>query len=136
MVPVVMPGLEGKQNMARMLDLLRAAPPVEIGGLPVTACADLRAEDNWMGPLKGATDAAARNFLVFTLGERGRLALRPSGTEPKAKAYIEVCSAACPPHATESDWLKTCQQVDSLAQRVADTFLHLALGLVGLEPRP
>lgn len=131
---VVMPGLEGKQNMARMLDLLRSSPPREIGGLPVTAFADLRDENNWMGPIKGATDHAARNFLVFTLGDRGRIALRPSGTEPKAKAYIELCSQPCSPHASESEWLQTCQQVDAQARRVADDFVQMALGLVGLGP--
>src|SRR5262249_3021433 len=34
---LVMTGIEGKQNMARMLDRLRATPPREIGGLAVTA---------------------------------------------------------------------------------------------------
>ncbi len=131
---VAMPGLEGKQNMALMLDRLRSAPPAEIGGLPVTGYADLRDESNWLGPLRGATDAASRNLLVFTLGEQGRLALRPSGTEPKAKAYIEISSPPCPPRTPESTWLQTCQQVDATARRVGDAFVRMALGLVGLEP--
>jgi phosphoglucomutase/phosphomannomutase len=133
LVPLVMPGLEGKQNMARMMEQLRSAPPREIGGMPVTAVTDLRDEDNWLGPLKGATDLAARNFLVFTLGGKGtfagRISLRPSGTEPKAKAYVEVCSSPCPAHAAESDWLQTCQQVDTLARQIADRFVADSLAL-------
>ena len=55
--------------MSKMLDRLRTAPPRSIGGLAVTGFQDLRSEDNWMGPIKGATDAAARNFLLFQLGD-------------------------------------------------------------------
>ena len=108
--------------MARMLDALRATPPREIGGLAVTGFEDLRDETGRLGPLKGATDAAARNVLVFRLGERARVALRPSGTEPKAKTYIEVCSKACPSSASQADWLKTCREVDELVPRLTRDF--------------
>src|SRR4029077_12666780 len=93
---IVMTGLEGKLNMARMLDALRTSPPKEIGGLPVTGFEDLRNENGRLGPFKGDTDKAARNFLIFRLGGTSAAfaegCLRPSGTEPKAKAYIEVGS--------------------------------------------
>jgi phosphoglucomutase/phosphomannomutase len=134
MVPVVMTGLEGKQNMARMLDLLRASPPREMGGLPVTGFEDLRDENGPMGPFKGETDKAARNFLVFRMGDRAKIALRPSGTEPKAKAYIEVCSVPCPPRTPPDAWRQIRREVDDLTKRVADDFLHKALGLVGMTP--
>jgi phosphoglucomutase len=133
MVPIVMTGVEGKQNMVRMLDALRARPPKAIGGLSVTALDDLRSEQCWMGPIKGATDYAARNFLHFRLGPQARIALRPSGTEPKAKAYIEASSPPCPPGATDETWRQTRAQVDQTAQRLADEFLQLALGLAGVS---
>jgi phosphoglucomutase/phosphomannomutase len=127
-----MSGVQGKQNMARMLDLLRAAPPAQIGDLPVTCVEDLQDENGRMGPIKGATDRAARNVLVFHLGYRGRIALRPSGTEPKAKAYVEVCS---PPAAGASaeTWQRRCREVDELTQRLTGDFLHKSLGLVGIQ---
>jgi len=128
---IAMSGIEGKQQMAKMLDLLRQAPPKEIGGLAVTAFEDLRNEHCWLGPIKGATDFASRNFLIFRLGERARIALRPSGTEPKAKAYIEVSSGPCKPGTPDAEWLKTRQEVDALAKRLADDFLGKALALVG-----
>src|SRR5262249_18776202 len=87
---LAMKGIEGKQEMTRMLEGLRAKPFQDIAGLPVTSFEDLRDERGRLGPLKGATDAASRNVLIFRLGERARLTLRPSGTEPKAKAYVEV----------------------------------------------
>lgn len=122
---LVMPGIEGKRDMARMLDRLRTQPPTIIGGLGVTALDDLLNEDGWMGPFKGATDKAARNFLIFKMGETARIALRPSGTEPKAKAYVEVCSGPCRPGTSAEDWHKSCQQVDALATNVADDFLRI-----------
>src|SRR5205814_943923 len=67
-VTVAMAGVAGKQNMARMLDALRKDPPREVGGLAVTAFEDLRDEEGRLGPLRGATDAAARNFLLCRLG--------------------------------------------------------------------
>jgi phosphoglucomutase len=128
---IAMTGIEGRQQMKKMLDLLRQSPPKEIGGLKVTSFEDLQSESCWLGPIKGGTDFASRNFLIFRFGERTRIALRPSGTEPKAKAYIEVSSAPCKTGTPETEWLKTRQEVDALAKRLADDFLSTALGLVG-----
>lgn len=131
---IALPGIEGRQTMARMLDKLRQSPPRQIAGLTVTGVDDLLSERSWMGPLKGATDRASRNLLHFRLGAVARVALRPSGTEPKAKAYIEACSAPCPARASAEEWAATCRDVDELAQKVGDEFLRTALGLVNLPP--
>jgi phosphoglucomutase/phosphomannomutase len=137
---IVMTGIEGKQNMAKMLDALRANPPKEVGGLPVVGFEDLRSEAGRMGPFKGATDEAARNFLIFRLGggslPEGKVCLRPSGTEPKAKAYIEVSSAPCPPGTPEATWDATRRRIDETVQRVATDFLRLAMATVGETPAP
>ena len=136
---IVMTGLEGKQDMARMLDALRSEPPAEIGGMPVVRFEDLRDEAGKMGPFKGDTDKAARNFLVFRLAAGGldaKVCLRPSGTEPKAKAYIEVSSLPCPPGTGEETWKTVCAGVDAQVSRLATEFLTLALGKVGQVPAP
>jgi phosphoglucomutase len=133
---IIMTGIEGKSNMVRMLDALRKSPPKTIGGLAVTGFEDLRDENSRMGPLKGATDAASRNFLIFRLGETAKVVLRPSGTEPKAKAYLEVRSAPWKAGVTAAAWEAACREVDTLAQRIATDFLGLALGTVGLTPAP
>ncbi|HEV2947072.1 MAG TPA: phospho-sugar mutase [Gemmataceae bacterium] len=132
-VPVVMTGIEGKQNMARMLNQLRQTPLRQIGDLAVTECEDLRDEHGRLGPIKGATDAASRNVLLFHLGEQGRVALRPSGTEPKAKAYIEVCSPPCPAAASAEQWRKVCSEVDTLFKRIAGDFLRKVTDLAGIH---
>lgn len=136
---LVMTGLEGKQNMARMLDALRQAPPMEIGGLPVRVFEDLRDENGRMGAFKGETDRSARNFLIFRLAGDGiaaKVSLRPSGTEPKAKAYLEVCSEPCKAGTPQAAWEKICARVDSIVQQVATDFLTRALATVGQTPPP
>jgi phosphoglucomutase len=124
-VNITMPGIEGKTLMRRMLDRLRRSPPCSIGGLAVSGFDDLLDENGWMGPYKGATDKAARNFMLFTLGDHARIALRPSGTEPKAKAYIEVCSPPMPRGMTDADWRKSCAVSDAAARGLAEEFLKL-----------
>lgn len=136
---LVMTGVEGKRDMARMLDALRMNPPTEIGGLKVVGFEDLRDENGRMGPFKGETDKAARNFLIFRLtgsGIEGKVCLRPSGTEPKAKAYIEVSSVPCPSGTPDAAWAATQQTIDAAAQKVATDFLTRALGTVGQTPAP
>jgi phosphoglucomutase/phosphomannomutase len=133
-VPIATSGIQGKQQMAEMLDALRAQPPQAIHGLKVTAFEDLRDEGGRMGPIKGATDAASRNVLIFRLGDRARIVLRPSGTEPKAKVYIEACTPPCRTGTSASQWQQTCQEVDALVNRLGDDFLRQALGLIGLTP--
>lgn len=120
---IVMPGIEGRLNMVRMLETLRKNPPKTIGDRAVTAFDDLQREDGWMGPFKGATDKAARNFLVFHLGDSARIALRPSGTEPKAKAYVEVSSAPAGSGVSAESWRRQCQAIDDESKRLGDAFL-------------
>ena len=65
-----------------------------------------------------------------------KVCLRPSGTEPKAKAYIEVSSQPLKPGTLEADWQATCARIDATVQKVATDFLRLALGTVGQTPPP
>jgi phosphomannomutase len=58
---------------------LRAAPPAALGGQPVLDVADLAGG----GPLPPS------DVLIFQL-EGSRVVVRPSGTEPKLKCYLEV----------------------------------------------
>jgi len=139
-VNIVMTGLEGKQNMAKMLDAFRAAPPQSIGGLVVKSFEDLRNESGRMGPFKGDTDKAARNFLIFRMegdgGLKAKVSLRPSGTEPKAKAYIEVCGEPRGTGMTDAAWQAACSRIDAKVHQLATEFLKRALATVGQVPAP
>jgi phosphomannomutase len=69
--------------IARKVDALRATPPTSLGGLEVTGVVDLALGAFGLAPTEG---------VLLELGERGRVVVRPSGTEAKLKAYIEVTS--------------------------------------------
>jgi phosphoglucomutase/phosphomannomutase len=131
---IVLPGILGKKLMNDMLNSLRHDPPKSIGGLSVLAAEDRQDENGRWGPLKGATDAASRNVLVFKLERQAQLVLRPSGTEPKAKAYIETCGDPCPAQRADAEWERQCADIDALGEQLGKAFLELALGRVGLKP--
>ncbi len=87
-------GATGASQMAALLDRLRSSPPVELAGRAVTAFFDHRDPEGRYGAIRSASDGASRNVLVFHLARRdsddgARVVLRPSGTEPKVKLYVE-----------------------------------------------
>ncbi len=63
---------------------LRGRPPRTLGGLPVE-----RVDDLSLGS-PGRTGLPPTDGLRLVLAEGGRVVVRPSGTEPKLKAYLEV----------------------------------------------
>ena len=60
---------------------LRATPPTSVAGLEVLAFEDLEAGVNGLPPTDGVR---------LRLAESTRVIVRPSGTEPKLKCYLEV----------------------------------------------
>ncbi|MCZ4497617.1 MAG: phosphoglucomutase/phosphomannomutase alpha/beta/alpha domain [Marmoricola sp.] len=60
---------------------LREQPPASLGGLGVVRVEDLAL---------GSADLPPTDGLRYTLADRGRVIVRPSGTEPKVKCYLEV----------------------------------------------
>jgi phosphoglucomutase len=129
---LVMTGILGKKQMLEMMASLRRDPPREIAGQPVLRSEDLLDEAGRMGPLKGATDAAGRNVVIYHLPGEARVVLRPSGTEPKAKAYIETCSPPMAAGTSPEVWTQHCAAVRQQGAALADAFVKLALGRVGL----
>ncbi len=66
--------------IARAMERLRAQPPTSLAGLAVTRAEDLTRGTDTLPPTDG---------LRYTL-EGARVIVRPSGTEPKLKCYLEV----------------------------------------------
>jgi phosphoglucomutase len=91
-VNVVKPGKSGAEEIKAMMENFRANPPKEIGGSEVVLTKDYKS-------LK-ATDAAGKqtdldmpetsNVLQYFTADGTKISVRPSGTEPKIKFYIEV----------------------------------------------
>ncbi|MCY2943238.1 MAG: phospho-sugar mutase [Planctomycetota bacterium] len=131
-INILLPGLDGRLKMEKMLDSLRLDPPLRIAGLNVSRFEDLRNPEGKFGPIKGATDASSRNVLVFELGDNARAVLRPSGTEPKAKIYIEASSLPRLSSQTDDEWNQIKAGVDAIAKEIGKDLTKQALVRVGL----
>lgn len=131
-INILLPGLDGRLKMEKMMDSLRLDPPLRIAGLNVSRFEDLRNPEGKFGPIKGATDASSRNVLVFELGDNARAVLRPSGTEPKAKIYIEASSLPRLSSQTDDEWNQIKAGVDAIAKEIGKDLTKQALVRVGL----
>jgi phosphomannomutase len=74
---------------ADVMKRLRADPPAEFGRQPITSMVDLNAASAPAGAGNAAGELPRADVLIFRLAG-GRVVLRPSGTEPKIKCYIEI----------------------------------------------
>jgi phosphomannomutase len=77
------------ERIPRMMASLRSAPPKELAGLAVILLDDLSLGSPGLPPTDG---------LRLSLDGETRVVVRPSGTEPKLKCYIEVVT-----HGSASD---------------------------------
>ncbi len=73
------PGLSGMDKMAGIMTGLRENPPAEIGGYAVVKVTDYKKPEE--------TGLPAANVLIYALDGGATVVVRPSGTEPKIKAY-------------------------------------------------
>jgi len=81
----------GADAGAALLEAARARPPISLLGEPVTVIDDLglglrSREDGTRDPLA----LPRSDVIIWRCGEGTRVALRPSGTEPKVKIYLQV----------------------------------------------
>ncbi|WP_019157920.1 phospho-sugar mutase [Brevibacterium senegalense] len=77
--------LEDTSLIARAMSALRAHPPQELGGSPVTRVADMAEGYEGLAPTDG---------IVLLTQAGDRVIVRPSGTEPKLKCYLEAVETA------------------------------------------
>jgi phosphoglucomutase len=73
------PGLSGMDKMAGIMAFLRSNPPHAIGGYDVVKVTDYQKTEE--------TGLPSANVLVYGLEGGATVIVRPSGTEPKIKAY-------------------------------------------------
>jgi phosphoglucomutase len=85
-------GQAGVQEIAAMMENLRANPPKSFNGSPVVSMIDyhsLMATDMTTG-VKTAIDFDKSNVLTFLAADGTKMSARPSGTEPKIKFYFSL----------------------------------------------
>jgi phosphoglucomutase len=86
------PGADGFERMQKIMERLRTSPPTHIGSAEVTAVLDYQSLEKRDLATDSTTqiDCIRGNVVVLELGdERRRITVRPSGTEPKIKFYVQ-----------------------------------------------
>lgn len=91
-INVVKPGKTGADEIKAMMDSFQKNPPKEIGGSPVVCFKDYNSltEFDAEGSQKSLDMPQTSNVLQWYTADGTKVSVRPSGTEPKIKFYIEV----------------------------------------------
>ena len=78
-ISLAYPGADGAARMAGIMEALRGPVPERIAGLRVLERVDYA---------EGVADLPKANVVEFRLEDSAKVIVRPSGTEPKIKAYL------------------------------------------------
>lgn len=82
-------GAAGMEKMAQIMDTLRQNPPKTIGDFAVTAVSDYKtSKTTFTDGGEEKIELPKSNVLAFALENGNKVIVRPSGTEPKIKAYL------------------------------------------------
>lgn len=92
-ISLVRKGKQGAEEIQAMMREFRANPPKTIGGSPVVTIKDYEAlslTDATTGKVEKLDMPVTSNVLQYFTADGTKISVRPSGTEPKIKFYIEV----------------------------------------------
>ena len=115
-VNVVKPGKSGADEIKAMMDNFRACPPKELGGSKVKLVKDYKtlkatAAD---GTVTDLDMPEPSNVLQFFTEDGCKVSVRPSGTEPKIKFYMEVVGEMGCPKCYASATAKAMEKVEAI----------------------
>ncbi len=103
-----MPGMAGMQQINRLMQSLRSAPPAEFAGVKVLGVTDIDSDsrlDMVTGKRGRGPGLPRSNVLIFELADGSQIVARPSGTEPKIKFYFMLVDREGVPLAKREDVL-------------------------------
>ncbi|MBQ7212175.1 MAG: phospho-sugar mutase [Muribaculaceae bacterium] len=92
-ISVVRPGKSGADEIQAMMKGYRENPPRQLAGSDIVRIKDFQAlteRDLRTGEVKPIDMPARSNVLQFFTADGSKASVRPSGTEPKIKFYLEV----------------------------------------------
>ena len=92
---ITLKGIEGAEEIKKMMENMRNNPAKEIAGLKVKSFGDYsKQEITDENGKKKTTGLDKSNVLYFDLEKNAWVCVRPSGTEPKIKFYMGVCESS------------------------------------------
>ncbi|WP_193608933.1 phospho-sugar mutase [Nocardioides lijunqiniae] len=101
--------VEDLTEIGAAMTRLRTTPPATLGGLAVLGVDDLAQGSAALPPTEG---------LRYTLAEGARVIVRPSGTEPKIKCYLEVVVPVDPADGVEAARISAAGRLDALGNDI------------------
>ena len=116
-ISVVRPGKSGADEIVAMMKNFRANPPQSLGGgkvVTVKDYADLNMTDMTTGKVEKMDMPVTSNVLQYFTEDGTKISIRPSGTEPKIKFYIEVRGHMSSP----ADYEKAIKEADAKIDEV------------------
>ena len=115
-VSVVKPGKSGADEIKAMMEQFRANPPKTLAGEKVVLVKDFKLlkQTDAQGKVTDLVMPEPSNVLQYFTAAGDKISVRPSGTEPKIKFYME----AKLPMASKNDYLK----VQAQAMKKIDAF--------------
>lgn len=132
---LVMEGIVGSERVAEMMRRLRQHPPDGLNGQPLQHTADYWDEQQF-GKIQSETDRSSRNFIRLQYEQGVHVSVRPSGTEPKIKFYVEQVFAPAPAWIGNA-FTEARRGMDAATHQLTLAFVDQALRLVGIElPEP
>jgi phosphoglucomutase len=129
---LVMSGAIGMDHIKTIQDVLRQRGLSKIADQKVIQIIDHQDEKGIHGPFKSDTDRIARNVLVFQLENGASVTIRPSGTEPKIKIYIQTPSNPLGEDADREKLLRRIAEVDCMSQHIANDFIKQILSVISV----
>lgn len=126
---IVCPGAKGFEQMQSIMTKLRTDPPRTVAHHAVTAVADYQTLKKIDLESGNQSDLACRvkgNVIVLEFGDaRRRITVRPSGTEPKLKLYVQwYDDAESDPKAIRQQFSATNDMLESLSRELEGILLE------------
>jgi len=119
LISITKKGMDGQQQIAKMMESYRKDPPTMIGSAKVACIRDyeFQLEKNLLTGEQKALELPRSNVLQFLLEDGTSISARPSGTEPKIKFYFSVNA----PLKNKEDFdLLNAELVEKISSLIAD----------------
>jgi len=122
LISITKKGMNGQQEIAKMMEGYRQAPPSKINNSAIVTLLDYEKQigKNLITGETWKIDLPKSNVLQFITEEGSKISARPSGTEPKIKFYFSV-------HTTLTDKASFDQQYQNLQDKIKGIIASMQL---------